>query len=70
MSDYMSDNDRDDLAAEQDRRERPYVVGEVAHPGVIERFATAEEAAEYIRDQFPAEEVLAGDYYIDGPEQS
>lgn len=54
--------------AEQDRQARPYVVGECAYPGVIERFATEQEAAEYITASFPALDVLNGKYYIDGPE--
>ena len=54
--------------AEQDREARPYVVGECANPGVIERFATEQEAAEYIATSFPRLDVFNGKYYIDGPE--
>jgi hypothetical protein len=62
--------ERDDEEAEADREARPYVVGEVSDPGVIERFATADEASQYIADTFPASDVESGRYYIDGPEES
>lgn len=62
------DYDAEDRAAEADRKARPYVVGEVEYPGVIERFATAQEAEHYINTNFNALEVAQGKYYIDGPE--
>jgi hypothetical protein len=60
----------EDEQAAQDRRERPYVVGEVANPGVIERFATTNEAVTYIEESFDPDDVADGRYYIDGPEDT
>lgn len=51
----------------EEQLDRPFTVGKVESPGVIERFATESEASQYITDSFPAEEVAAGAYYIDGP---
>jgi len=64
-----SDHVADDVAAMKDRIARPYVVGETVNPGVLERFATHTEAAQFITDNFPSRKVLAGEYYIDGPER-
>jgi hypothetical protein len=59
----------EDAAAEADREERQFVVGEVANPGVIERFATSAEATAFIEENFDPADVLAGRYYIDGPQE-
>jgi hypothetical protein len=58
----------EDRLAQIDREARPYVVGEVANPGVIERFVTATEASRFIEDNFLSADIDAGCYYIDGPE--
>lgn len=64
----QADTAIEDEDAAADREARPFVVGEVDKPGVIERFATHDEAAKFIEITFEIEDVAAGLFYIDGPE--
>lgn len=59
---------REDQEAQADREARPYVIGEVANPGVIERFPTHAEAVAWMEAYLDSKDVENGRYYIDGPE--